>query len=342
MMTDFIAFDDAVKVAVDFAKADGETLVLAFPDHNTGGPKIGNYGKSYTDVSLERLRAPFLGMTMTANGVTSNIPTVNTTNQDVIDAVLDHWGINMTDKDVVDIYEYMDTAKQSFSYSIAKLVSERYTEIGWTTHGHNGETVPLWVYGDDIPTTVIDNTDLAKMAAAAFGIDLDSFTKELYMEVDVEHEVNLTQTMNPVVELSDGTIFPIGKDYMIDAAGNKVSLPGVTVYAPMTGKVYVSNKALSSIKNEPYESKVIIEKLPLIDRSPDPKPTPEETEVPLPLLDDDVDDDDKNTEAIAMGVVLGIIAFMEALLLLYYYSKNKELQAAQVQTKFTQEQAPGP
>lgn len=139
-MTDFIAFDDAVKVAVDFAKADGETLVLAFPDHNTGGPKIGNYGKSYTDVSLERLRDPFLGMTMTANGLTRSIPRVNTTNQDVVNTVFQHWGINMTEQDVVDIYDYKTTARQSLSYSIAKLVSERYTEIGWTTHGHNGES----------------------------------------------------------------------------------------------------------------------------------------------------------------------------------------------------------
>merc|ERR1711933_348452 len=40
MTTDFIAWDDAVRVAVDFAKEDGETLVLALPDHNTGGLKI--------------------------------------------------------------------------------------------------------------------------------------------------------------------------------------------------------------------------------------------------------------------------------------------------------------
>ena len=36
-VTDFLAFDKAVKAAVDFAKKDGHTLVLAFPDHNTGG-----------------------------------------------------------------------------------------------------------------------------------------------------------------------------------------------------------------------------------------------------------------------------------------------------------------
>jgi alkaline phosphatase len=43
MVTDFLAFDDAVKAACDFAEEDGRTLVLAYPDHNTGGMKIGHY-----------------------------------------------------------------------------------------------------------------------------------------------------------------------------------------------------------------------------------------------------------------------------------------------------------
>lgn len=181
------------------------------------------------------------------------------------------------------------------------------------------------------------------MAAAAFGFELDSFTKELYMELDVEHDVNLTETANPVVELSDGTIFPIGKDYMMDSAGNKVSLPGVTVYAPMTGKVYVSNKALSIVKGETYEPRVIIYDPPVDDPKPDPTTDPrceEETEVPLPLLDEDCDE--TNTEAIVVGIAIGVIAFIETLFLLYFFSKNKELQAALDQNKRAHEQAPSP
>ena len=33
---EYIAFDEAFKVALDFAKADGETMVVVVPDHNTG------------------------------------------------------------------------------------------------------------------------------------------------------------------------------------------------------------------------------------------------------------------------------------------------------------------
>jgi alkaline phosphatase len=56
MVTDFLAFDDAVKAACDFAD-DGRTLVMAFPDHNTGGMKIGHYytAMGYTETTIEDL-----------------------------------------------------------------------------------------------------------------------------------------------------------------------------------------------------------------------------------------------------------------------------------------------
>lgn len=66
MVTDFLAFDEAVEVAVDFAKKDGHTLVIVFPDHNTGGMTIGNYGTSYTDLTVEELVDPL------KNGETDN------------------------------------------------------------------------------------------------------------------------------------------------------------------------------------------------------------------------------------------------------------------------------
>jgi len=45
LVSDILAFDDAVKVALDFAKQDGKTLVIAVTDH-------GNSGLSIPDRSL--------------------------------------------------------------------------------------------------------------------------------------------------------------------------------------------------------------------------------------------------------------------------------------------------
>ncbi|WP_319506081.1 alkaline phosphatase [uncultured Methanolobus sp.] len=60
MVTDFLAFDEAVEAAVEFAEEDGHTLVIVFPDHNTGGMTIGNRGTSYTDLTVEELVDPLV------------------------------------------------------------------------------------------------------------------------------------------------------------------------------------------------------------------------------------------------------------------------------------------
>ncbi|WMW23872.1 alkaline phosphatase [Methanolobus sediminis] len=67
MVTDFLAFDEAVEAAVDFAEEDGHTLVIVFPDHNTGGLTIGNDETNkngdlhYTELSVEELVDPLMG-----------------------------------------------------------------------------------------------------------------------------------------------------------------------------------------------------------------------------------------------------------------------------------------
>ena len=56
-ITDFIAFDQAVKEAVDFAKKDGHTLVIMVPDHGNGGINLGtsNSDKNFAKLSLNDL-----------------------------------------------------------------------------------------------------------------------------------------------------------------------------------------------------------------------------------------------------------------------------------------------
>ena len=75
MITDFLAFDEAVKVAVDFARKDKKTLVLAFPDHNTGGLSIGSWTSDvpYTETKVEDLIAPLNKMKVTAGAITHDL-----------------------------------------------------------------------------------------------------------------------------------------------------------------------------------------------------------------------------------------------------------------------------
>ena len=155
MVTDFIAWDDAVKVAVDFADANGETLVLALPDHNTGGIKVGNFNHNYLDRTVEFARDPLLGMKMSSNGVVRDLDP-SPTPEDLKAAVSEHWSIDLTDEDVNRILNYNDlyaakylsnpvrvgpenTPAVPLNYALSRIVSEEYTIAGWTSHGHNGE-----------------------------------------------------------------------------------------------------------------------------------------------------------------------------------------------------------
>jgi alkaline phosphatase len=239
MVTDFLAFDDAVKVAVDFADQDGQTLVMAYPDHNTGGMKIGHYYTSmgYTETTVEHLIDPLLGMTMSANGVVAMM-SMNT-DADLIASVQDNWGITLTADDVAEIRAFEPSV--GLSYALARVVSEYHTAIGWTTHGHNGETVPVWMHPVPAPTGVMDNTDLAKIAAQYVGVNLDKVTDWLY--VDAAGTIDETDPENPVLVMGNAA-FPISKDYMM-CGDRTFPLPGVTVHAPMTGRTYVSKRGLN-------------------------------------------------------------------------------------------------
>jgi alkaline phosphatase len=273
MLSDFIAFDDAVKVAVEFAEANDETLVLAYPDHNTGGMKIGHYytAMNYTATTVEDLVEPLMGMKITSGGVAAMLPDMPEMQektqgqgnpngwakkeyeaamaqyvQDFIATVEEWWSLTITEDDV---YEILDLAPSvGLNYALARMVSEKYTVIGWTTHGHNGETVPVWVYGADAPVGTIDNTELATMVADAFGTSLADWTDELYVDLStVTDDYEIVDAGSGNLELHvNGATLPISKDYMVKNNGT-TELPGLTVYAPATDRVYISKTAIDEV-----------------------------------------------------------------------------------------------
>ncbi|MDY6903737.1 MAG: alkaline phosphatase [Thermodesulfobacteriota bacterium] len=243
MVTDFLAFDDAVKVACDFADEDGRTLVMAYPDHNTGGMKIGHYytAMGYTETTIEDLVDPLTGMKITSGGLVNMLE--DDTDAELMDKVAEYWSLDITQDDVDEIREMEPSL--GLNYALARVISKNYTVIGWTTHGHNGETVPLWVYGAHAPIGIIDNTELATIAAEAMFTDLDRITNRLYVDLDTvtdDYVIDDTDPENLVLKAGNAEM-PISKNYMVKN-GHTIKMPGLTVYAPETGKVYVSQKAL--------------------------------------------------------------------------------------------------
>lgn len=128
---------------------------------------------------------------------------------------------------------------------------KNYTVIGWTTHGYNGETVPFWTHGaNGVKVDIIDNTDLATVAANAMDVDLDRTSKKLYVDLDTVTDAYTIEDdgMGNLTLKIAGAKLPISKDYMkIEKKNGKekiVRLPGLTFYAPAIEKIYVAKKAL--------------------------------------------------------------------------------------------------
>ena len=110
-VTSFLSFDEAVKVAVDFAKEDGHTLVLAFPDHNTGGMTIGSYSDpEYDSTTIEEVIKPLKGMKLNSLGVVAKIGT-NVSSENIKSQLKTWWSIDATDEDVTEILKMYDNGK---------------------------------------------------------------------------------------------------------------------------------------------------------------------------------------------------------------------------------------
>ncbi|THB70350.1 MAG: alkaline phosphatase [Gammaproteobacteria bacterium] len=254
MFTDFIAFDDAVKVAVDFAKMDGQTVVIAFPDHNTGALSIGNTAtdKTYTSLTVEDMMAPLMGMRVTGSGLATKIGD-DWSPENIVANIQEWWGISATMDDANEILAHMEKGYYP-SYAIGYVISKNHTVFGWTTHGHNAEDVQVWTYGINYPLGTIDNTDLAKMAAMMMRFDLKDVDADLFIEVSEafsadEWELDtVTDPENPVLHIKDA-VLPVSKDLVIQ--GDKTTeMEGIVVYAPMSEKVYIPKEAVRIINGD--------------------------------------------------------------------------------------------
>jgi alkaline phosphatase len=258
MITDFLAFDEAVQVAKDYADVDGQTSVVGFPDHNCGGMDIGNrnWNWSYTGIKMDDLLGPLTGMQLTSGGVEVKLGG-DYSEANIISTVQTWWGITLTSADVAEIQALQAGDAGSFNYALARYVSKKYTGIGWTSHGHNGEDVPLWTWGAGRPVGTIDNTVIATKIFEAFGVNhLPSLNWRLFKDLSevTGYTIDNSDPANPVVVVHLPTAtarMEINKDILTVDNGTTIDtydLEGLVVQVPATGKVWVPQQAIDICK----------------------------------------------------------------------------------------------
>ncbi|MEC0237500.1 alkaline phosphatase [Paenibacillus kribbensis] len=222
IISDVLSFDDAVKVALDYAKQNQNTVVVAVTDHGNGGLTIGssnttsNYDKtplaSFIDL-LKKAKLTGEGLEAKLNADRSNIKEVLST----------YFGItDLTDEEVKAIKE----AKEgSMNYAVGPMISKR-ANIGWTTGGHTGGDVVLYTYAPngDRPSGVIDNTDVNKYMTRVLGLDLDTVSKQLFVPAKTAFEAKGAKFT------ADTKVITVTK------GSNKLELPVYKNIATLNGK----------------------------------------------------------------------------------------------------------
>ncbi|NWF53350.1 MAG: alkaline phosphatase [Syntrophaceae bacterium] len=256
VISDVLAFDEAVKVALEFAKKDGETLVLAYSDHGNGGMSLGSKktDNTYSKLGVGPLVDPLKKAKLTGEGVEAMLNS-EFSNEDAIRRAMEQfYGISdLTSEEVAAI---MGAKKGSLNYIIGPMISSR-SVIGWTTNGHTGEDLFFYYYGYPKPMRIMENTDIAHLCAEFLGFDLNWMNKRLFVKAEEAFEplgatVKIDKTTDPanpalLVENAKGQArLPLGTDLFICGDQWVHPMEGLSILAgPGTNyeKVFVPQQA---------------------------------------------------------------------------------------------------
>lgn len=174
LIYDQVAFDEAVKVAIDFAEKDKNTLVIITTDHGNANPGV-IYGKEannnfdsiqkYTNTNewlLNEIHEDF-----SANQIKDLIQQVN--------------GFTLTDEEATLIKShYSGLEKEEGLYNYKKLPFRAYSEIqkkhnsvGWISMDHSADYVELAMFGPGSENLkpFIKNTDIHYFMLESAGVE---------------------------------------------------------------------------------------------------------------------------------------------------------------------------
>lgn len=191
IITEFLAFDEAVKKAMDFAKKDGNTVVVIASDHGNSGMSIGSAKcPGYDKLSIDQLFKSVSKYQLSSNALESIL--LKTPVNDFKSVFKKYTDIDLTDEELQTLlssknYKEGDYTKvgtsNNMAHNIVNILNSR-TCFGFTTGGHTGEEVILSSYhpqGDNLKGH-INNTELNAYLQKVSGLttSLDELSNQLF------------------------------------------------------------------------------------------------------------------------------------------------------------------
>nr|WP_310174246.1 alkaline phosphatase [Neobacillus niacini] len=153
-MSEMEGFEQAFKAAIDFAKRDKHTLVVATADHSTGGISVGakgNYNWFAEPIAAAKRTPDFM-----AEQITKGAAVEQTLKNNI--------ELSLKPEEIQSVKKAAATKNVTEIDNAIEKIFDNRSVTGWTTSGHTGDDVNIYAYGpgSDLFTGKINNTDQAK------------------------------------------------------------------------------------------------------------------------------------------------------------------------------------
>lgn len=257
VVSELLAYDKAVKAALDFAKIDGNTLVISVADHTTGGLSIGvREDRNYSTTDDDFVVVPMRKARLTGEGLGKLIEK-NTSENNIREVFAAQWGI--TDLSADEITSIQKPPQGADLQRVLSPMLSRRARLGWTTNGHTGGDPYLFSYGPERISGLWENTAIGKHIAESLGFTFPEINKRLFVEASTAFQaagfstaIDRTDAANPVLVVSKGQAearLPLAKNIVLVNA-KTIELEGIVVLAEKLNKVFLPTQAIDIVKTE--------------------------------------------------------------------------------------------
>lgn len=275
MAKEFLAFDAACKIALDFAKHNGETAVVITADHGTGGITIGRGAwPRYDEYSANELFGQLMRYRSSASAIASKIKRAKPESLDSI--FQEECGFSLSDGERSMLYNSQHYEKSpikkenrnntpfrthdsSLEYLVSTILNGR-TPIAFSTHGHTAEEVWAAFYHPqgDTPRGVIFNTELHRYMASLIGFPegLSGVTNKYFApHTEVFPKATFTidtvsNSSTPVLTVKQGSrkLIAYANTNRIVVNGKGRDIPSLIVYSARKKTFYLPKGLAETLK----------------------------------------------------------------------------------------------
>lgn len=255
VITEFLAFDKAVGVAIDFAKRNGETAVVIMPDHGNSALNLaGSKLPGYTSKGLSHSFANVSKYKKTAKGLENIL--LKTKAEDIKKVFKQYTDIDITDEELNTLlssknYETPDYTQVGTTVNmistIAKIMTS-HTNFEFISGTHTGEDLFLAAYhpNGDKPYGLNTGIEINHYLCDLIGLEepLSKLTEDIYVKhtevfADMEYRIDDSEKSCPKLSVRKGR--------------NVLLIPAFRSVAYLNGKpIHMGSNAIYIDKNKTF------------------------------------------------------------------------------------------